>query len=60
MRSFGNLNKCFNVNLLYLIFNKTRFTHVTTVSFKYWFKDKSPSNMSRTKALDIILDSTLT
>ena len=28
------------------------FTHFTTMSFKYWFKDKSPSNISHTKSLD--------
>ena len=36
------------------------FTHFTTVNFKYCFKYKSLSNISHTKPLDIILDSTLT
>ena len=36
------------------------FTHFTTMDFKYCLKDKSLSNISNTKPLGIILDSTVT
>jgi hypothetical protein len=59
------LNKWFKVNLLYLNFNKSHFTHNTTmrnktIDLNIGYKDKLISNILHPKFLGIILGSTLT